>query len=430
MIAAWMMFSILVGCALTAAAAAADRFAFLSRRPRRFIWLTALVATACWPVASIIRSALFAVRDSGTSATPLTGGVHRLIVLAVATRKWDIPPRWSMGLVVVWALVSAVLLARLALAVRYFQWRRATWPVTEIDGVGVHLAPDAGPAVIGLHPMQVVLPEWVLELERPLRSLILRHEAEHRAARDPYLLLVGSLLTALVPWNLPLWFQSRRLRLAIEIDCDARVLRAHPRWHQYALLLLTIAQRRTASTHRLAPAISEPTSNLERRITAMRMTPTLSRFHALCLGVAAVAAFALACAVDKPQSPDRSKQTPAVASQAAVVESAQSRDPASRPFFEFQVDKPVTPRTDLHVQYPAAMRNSGVTGEVWAQFVVDQTGRVDMATFKVLKSADPQFTAAVQAALPTWRLEPAVIHGKKVSQLVQQAFVFGQTTGA
>ena len=28
----------------------------------------------------------------------------------------------------------------------------------------------------------------------------------------------------LMPWNLPLWWQWRRLRFAIEVDCDARVL--------------------------------------------------------------------------------------------------------------------------------------------------------------------------------------------------------------
>lgn len=407
MIAAWMLFSLVTGCALTAAAAAADRLAYLSQRPRRFIWLTALVATACWPVISLIRTALAPLRDSPMGdPTSLLGGVHRLSSFAVTTPMREIAPHWNLALLVAWALLSSVLMARLAVAIWYIRRRQATWRTTEIDGMGVHLAPDAGPAVVGLYPMRVVLPEWVLEMERPLRALVLRHEAEHRAARDPYLLLVATLMTALIPWNVALWLQARRLRLVIEVDCDARVLRAHPRRRQYALLLLTIAQRRAGMTHRLAPGLSEPTSNLERRITAMRTTPTLSLFRIVCFSVTGATAFALACAVDTPESSDR-------------------LNAAAPTFFEFQVDKPVVLRESVHPRYPAALKSAGIGGEVWAQYVVDETGRIDMRTFKVLKSPDPQFTAAVKAALPTWRLDPAIRHGKKVKQVVQQSFVFG-----
>jgi hypothetical protein len=270
----------------------------------------------------------------------------------------------------------------------------------------------------------VVLPEWVLGMDAALRALILSHEAEHRAARDPYLLFTATLLTALFPWNLPLWVQARRLRIAIEIDCDNRVLDRHPRWREYALLLVTIAQRQAAKTRPLTAALLEPTSNLERRIMAMRTRPTLSPLRAVYLGLAATAAFALACAVDKPQSPDRSNQPQSTAGQENRVGSAQSLDPARTSFFEFQVEKPVVARETTHLRYPAAMKGSGIGGELWAQYVVDETGRVDMRTFKVLKSPGPEFTAVVKAALPSWRFDAAVVGGKKVKQLVEQAFVF------
>jgi protein TonB len=76
------------------------------------------------------------------------------------------------------------------------------------------------------------------------------------------------------------------------------------------------------------------------------------------------------------------------------------------------------------------MKRSGIGGEVVAQFVVDRTGKVDMDTFKALSSSAPEFTAAVKAALPTWRFDAAVIRGTKVSQLVQQAFQFTAPPGA
>jgi hypothetical protein len=61
---------------------------------------------------------------------------------------------------------------------------------------------------------------------------------------------------------------------------------------------------------------------------------------------------------------------------------------------------------------------------VLAQFVVDESGLVNINTFKPLKSPGPEFSAVVREALSTWRLDPATIGGRKVKQLVQQAFVF------
>jgi TonB family protein len=423
LIAAWMLFSLFTGCALTAAAAACDRLASLSRRPRRFIWFAAMIATICWPLISLIRSAFAPVGD--TDPGSLIGGTHRLSSFAVTTPGWEMPAQWSFGLLVAWALVSSVLLARLALAIWYIRRRQAAWRTTDIDGVSVRVAADAGPAVVGFSPMEVVLPEWVLEMEFPLRALVLRHETEHRASGDPFLLLAATLVTALIPWNVTLWFQARRLRLVIEIDCDARVLTAHPGERQYAFLLLTIAQRRAGTRQRLVPALSEPISNLERRIAAMHATPRLSRFRAVCLSIAAAAALAIACAVDKPDSIDASNRTSPSNRTRSVTSSSQSLVPATTTFFEFQVDTPATLRESAAPRYPSAMKAAGISGEVSAQYVVDETGRIEMPTFKVLKSSGPEFTAAVKEVLPSWRLNPASIHGKKVKQLVQQAFEFG-----
>jgi TonB family protein len=430
MIPAWMVFSLVTGCAFTMAAIAADRLASIGARPRRYVWFAAMVVTTCWPAITVIRTAVLPGRDpSGAGVSPVWGA-HRLSAILVAAPVWDVSPYWGALILLAWGVISAGLVARLVFAVRYIRRRQTTWRPVEIDGVSVHIASDAGPAVIGLRPMRVVLPEWVLGMNQAQRELILRHEAEHRKARDPYLLLIATLLTALFPWNLALWIQAGRLRTTIEIDCDTRVLHTHPRWREYALLLLTIAQRQADETPPLVPALTEPTSNLERRITAMRTTPTFSRFRALCLGFAATAAFALACAVDKPESPDRTSQLQANAVQKHPVGSAPSVASANMTFFEFQVEKPAALRETPHLQYPTAMKRSGIGGEVLAQYVVDKTGRVDMSSFKVLKSSGPEFTAAVKAALPTWQFDAAVIRGRKVAQLVQQAFEFKARPGS
>ena len=99
--------------------------------------------------------------------------------------------------------------------------------------------------------------------------------------------------------------------------------------------------------------------------------------------------------------------------------------PSNEPYFEFQVEKPVqqipgtgTPR------YPDALRSSGVEGEVQAQFVVDEDGKAEIGTFKVLKATNDLFASAVRAALPQMRFYAAEVGGHKVKQLVQQSFQF------
>jgi protein TonB len=94
-------------------------------------------------------------------------------------------------------------------------------------------------------------------------------------------------------------------------------------------------------------------------------------------------------------------------------------------YFEFQVEKVASaaPGQPQPV-YPEILKNSGVSGEVLAQFVVNVDGHVDMSTFKVLKSTHDLFTAAVRQNLPRVKYYPAEVGGKKVRQLVQQSFVF------
>lgn len=93
-------------------------------------------------------------------------------------------------------------------------------------------------------------------------------------------------------------------------------------------------------------------------------------------------------------------------------------------YAEFEVERQVSPISGVSVAYPEELRSSGVQGEVQAQFVVNENGRVETNTFQVLSSSNPQFTAAVKNALGKMRFRPAQIGKTNVSQVVQQAFVF------
>jgi periplasmic protein TonB len=94
-------------------------------------------------------------------------------------------------------------------------------------------------------------------------------------------------------------------------------------------------------------------------------------------------------------------------------------------FNSFEVDiQVVAVAGTIHPQYPDRLRASGTEGQVIAQFVVNEKGRVERSTFKVVSSTNSLFTDAVNRALPQMRFKPAKIGGKPVSQLVQQLFVF------
>ena len=59
------------------------------------------------------------------------------------------------------------------------------------------------------------------------------------------MLALAQLALLVMPWNLALWWQIRRLRVAVELDCDARVLRSGD-VRFYGDLLLDVARPRQA----------------------------------------------------------------------------------------------------------------------------------------------------------------------------------------
>jgi hypothetical protein len=143
----------------------------------------------------------------------------------------------------------------------------------------------------------------VLELEPERRRLVIAHEREHVRARDTALLALGAVLLVLMPWNAPIWWQMRRLRGAIEFDCDARVLHGGHDVGRYTTLLVDVGVRRSVPSMAFA-ALSESKTLLERRIRAM-LTPR-PRYSNAALAASSVLALALlvgACEAPQPTTP-------------------------------------------------------------------------------------------------------------------------------
>ncbi|MGI8401729.1 MAG: M56 family metallopeptidase [Gemmatimonadaceae bacterium] len=136
-----------------------------------------------------------------------------------------------------------------------------------VDGVPVVVTNQLGPATVGVLRSLVVVPRWVLALPARQRQYVLRHEDEHRRAHDAALLFLASLPILLMPWNPALWWQVRRLCLAVELDCDNRVVKALGDAPAYGELLLKVAQAANRGP-RLQPAFLG-VGSLERRLTAL-----------------------------------------------------------------------------------------------------------------------------------------------------------------
>jgi TonB-dependent SusC/RagA subfamily outer membrane receptor len=170
-----------------------------------------------------------------------------------------------------------------------------------VHGAPVRVSGDVGPAVAGALRPQVVLPAWALD--DPRLPVMLAHERAHVRAGDPLLLAAARAAAALLPWHPAVWWQLRRLRAAVEVDCDRRVLRARAAdARAYGALLLDVAARPTAALPVLAMA-SSPTL-LRRRIDVITTRrPAHALLRAAVPATLAAALVALACETPRPTGP-------------------------------------------------------------------------------------------------------------------------------
>jgi len=272
-----LLYFAVVAICLAAAAHLIDR-ALPPTASRRGIWCLALTCGVVLPPVfsaqhsshviglwgqEIVR--LPAVDLSGATAQ---SAMFRNWLECSATYGRTFLPIWlgSTILLVLWGIANAVRVSRLVRRSRGS--RGADIERTVVDGVEVVVTDGLGPATTGLLRQRVLLPRWVLALPVAQRRYVVRHEEEHRRSHDAALLCVASLLVALMPWNVPLWWLLRRLQLAIEMDCDRRVVAALGAPASYGELLLTVATVANRGP-RLQPALLGGVGMLEQRITAL-----------------------------------------------------------------------------------------------------------------------------------------------------------------
>ncbi|MGZ9046927.1 MAG: M56 family metallopeptidase [Telluria sp.] len=329
---AWIAYAFVVTLLLGAAALAAEGSARLRRASTRWIWAAAIVAAPVLPaIISTVSIQLPASVAPTTAGAPIALREATLPVLTpsawLPAKTTDVAAEGAGGIDInhmlerAWAAVSLAMLLTLAASAVALHLRMRRWPQRRLCGADVLVAPDAGPAVVGLLRPRIVIPGWLLDAPPLQQSLVIAHEKEHVDARDPHLLAFAITLLALMPWNLPLWWLVHRLRHAIEVDCDARVLRGGHDVRQYGDTLVDVGQRQSGFIGAGA-AMAESRSLLEQRIRIMLRTPgRKGRALAILLGGVAVGAVAIAAQVAPP---------PAVSARAAPVARQQVDLPASR----------------------------------------------------------------------------------------------------
>jgi hypothetical protein len=191
-----------------------------------------------------------------------------------------------------WSVASALLLLVLLAGSTDLSWRRCHWERGHMAGVAVHISENAGPAVVGLMVPSIVVPRWLMRCPPGMQELVIAHEQSHLEAHDTRLVTVALGLLVCMPWNLPLWWQLRRLRVAVEMDCDARVLRRGHDVSRYGETLIAVGERQVATMAMMA-AMAGSRSLLERRLRNMLRQQTRWAHAA----TAALACLGMACAV-------------------------------------------------------------------------------------------------------------------------------------
>jgi TonB family protein len=404
--AEWFVYFLTISALLALGAHSAEAAMRGMGRSGRWIWFAALLLSVLVP--------LLAFLDLRTWSAPIPAlpPPKAFMLSPIVVSALEPAAGFNLNALIrrVWACASLLFLAHIVIGCVRLQLAQRRWRREQVDGVSVLVTEDVGPAVFGLGSGSILMPEWALSLERRLRQLLLLHEREHLRAGDPRLLLGALALVAVVPWNPLLWWQLRRLKLAVEMDCDARVLRAMPDARNYGALLLEVGRRRGGVS--LVVAFSEPVTFLERRIRMFTRNSKRNVKRALLFAPLGIVLGIVAVSAQDPSAP----AAPAAEERAAIERLFATvgviplrsdvppqpdwrellKAPSSTPFTQAPalINTEAT-KMSVARNYPPLLKDGGIGGQTILWFLIDEKGVV-RAT-RVYKSSG--YPALDEAAL-------------------------------
>jgi len=309
--ASWMLYAIVVSLLIGLAALALEWSAHVRAKPSRFLWAMAVVVSLAIPFTTprvsvqIPQTTRVAVPDTSDDRP----APRQIVAIERSRSAWSIAGTGQLPssrgadtlLVAAWRAASIALALLIIANAAHLSWRRRRWARGRMAGAAVYLSEDSGPAVVGFFGPEIVVPHWLLDRAPGEQELVIAHERSHLEAHDAQLLIVAVCLLVCMPWNPVLWWQLRRLRLAIEIDCDARVLSLGYPVARYGETLIAVGERQSAG-HAMGMARFGSRSFLERRIHKMLRAKTrYARIWATALACLGAGLAVCAAEVAPPQ---------------------------------------------------------------------------------------------------------------------------------
>jgi beta-lactamase regulating signal transducer with metallopeptidase domain len=305
----WLLYVLIVSALLSVAGWLTEQGLRRRKLPTRWAWAAAMTVIALLAYLSLPGLPTHAARRTSLQTT-WTSIQHvapvklpELPSAAATATAYTARVQWNALILRGWLMLSISMILAVLANGAYVFWQRRAWPMRLIGSHCVGITSDIGPAVVGLLRPTIAIPRWVLDRGAAQQELILAHEASHLEARDPLLLTSALIALILMPWNLLLWWQWHRLRHAIEVDCDARVLGAGHDTQAYGEALIDVGQHRSRFVGAVA-AMAETRTLLERRVEIMLKRthkPSIYACAVLCATAAVVAASATQ--IIAPESP-------------------------------------------------------------------------------------------------------------------------------
>jgi bla regulator protein BlaR1 len=307
MILTWALDLLVVSGLLGIAALLLERILRSHHGATRFAWVAAMLASLFLPLLASWLGAHSTMRQAEAPVAVASNGSvdlpHRgtsWIDLRAASNGADNDRRLDRTILWLWVAGTGLTSAFVMAGMWQLRRQRLVWRQGTVCGAAVLISPDVGPAVLGVFRPQIVVPEWLVSAPLDTQRHVIAHECAHVQARDSALLALSMVPILLAPWNPLLWWHACRLRMAIEVDCDRRLLSHGLDMKRYAEVLMQFGLRRVRLLGAMA-SMSESPSTLERRITLMTQ-PMVARWtvSSIALAVLAIGTVAAATSVVPP----------------------------------------------------------------------------------------------------------------------------------
>jgi len=434
MVIAWIGYCLLTSVLLGLAAFAAERALGHYRKPVRGVWVAALAGSLLLPIVAYVLPAVVARLSPMPQGIPISMASLSVLMAEGASAGDAAGFEWgafasAAGTLLAWLWGVSVLALSGYLVGSYRGLKREMegWTPGKVLDAPVMMSRDRGPAVVGIRRGVIVMPTWIADLEEELLRLVFLHEREHQRAGDQRWFAFGLVSAIAMPWNPIVWWQLHRLRLAIEYDCDRRVLERGVSRRDYAEALLAVGSRVSEAPF-AAAAFTERKPAVERRLR--RMTEPLRRLRgarAAIAGGLGTLALILACGSPPPTASENemARATYTLRETEAPASVVQRAD---RPAF-IPYDRPPTltnraeVRDALNAAYPAAMKASGEGGRVELWLHIDQQGEVAGYEIKTSSGNERLDRAAAEVA-ESMRFTPALNRDQPTDVWVSQWLTF------